>query len=57
MILTDLDEIPFEIDAEIITEMHDRKYYREVRTCFHDILLVMETIPVIMDRIREDKVK
>ena len=57
MILTDLDDIPFEIDAEMITEMHDRKYFREVRTIMRDILMVKETIPEIMDQTREEKRK
>lgn len=57
MILTDLDDIPFEIDAEMITEMHDRKYFREVRTIMRDILMVKETIPEIMEKTREEKRK
>lgn len=57
MVLTDIDGTPLVVDVEMIVEMHDRKAYREVRTSMKDILQVRESIPEIMRRIREDKLK
>ena len=57
MLLTNLDGVLFELDVAMIKEMHDRRNYREIRTIMKDVLQVKETIPEIMDKVREDKRK
>ena len=58
MVLTDIDGIQFELDPEMIREMHRLKAKRaectEVLTIMEDRLLVKETPAQIMGKIIEE---
>lgn len=51
--LTDIDGVNFELDIDIIKEMHDRGSYREITCHIVGLLRVKETIPEIMAKIRK----
>lgn len=61
MVLTDLDGIRFELDVEMIREMHRLKARKaectEVLTIMQDRLLVKETPAEIMALIRKEAIK
>ena len=53
--------LTMEIDVNTVIEMHNRGVFQEVRTGLNGICetryKVTESIPQIMDKIREDKLK
>ncbi len=53
--LTDIDGVNFELDIDIIKEMHDRGSYREITCHIVGLLRVKNTIPEIMAKIRRVK--
>ena len=55
MRLTNLDGEQFEIDMAMIQEMHDRKYFREIKTIMKDVLQVKESIADIRAKIMADR--
>lgn len=61
MVLTDIDGIQFELDPEMIREMHRLKAKRaectEITTFMQDRLLVRETPAQIMSLIREESTR
>ena len=55
MKLTNLDGEQFELDLAMIKEMHDRTYFREIRTIMKDVLQVKESIAEIRQKIMAER--
>lgn len=55
MILTDLDNIKFAIEPDMIREINERKTHREIVTVMGDHLLVRESMKRIQWLIMEER--
>ena len=55
MKLTNLDGEPIELDICMLKEMHDRAYFREIRTIMKDVLQVKESIAEIRQKIMAER--